>query len=403
MELNKRDNENELEFIKRLVYGKLVDKTITTPYEELSELIFGEGNNFNESEVRKRCYGIKRILDLLEVEKEKNIDDDDILKELEIKKTELEKERKKLQATKIEYNRNLRIDSRFELLYENIKNNIKELPIPEFERLYIQEFEKSYLLNFSDIHYGATFKSETNEYSREICKQRFEILLNEVIKLIQDKGINKLYIVNNGDTLQGLLRVSDVRMNDIPIVEATIEVSKLLASWLNELSRYVEVVYYHVPSANHTELRLLNSPAGQMAAEDLEKIIVNYIHDLLINNSRIEVPVTTDKDYITFKLLDYNFIAMHGHQIKSVENALRDLSMLHRIFYDTLLLGHYHGGKEIIVGEGETNSTEIIVSPSIVGSDPYSDSLLKGSKSMAKLYEYEQYKGRVASYNIILN
>lgn len=40
--------------VKELVENKLIYKTNNTPYEELSEYLFGEGNCFNESEVRKR-------------------------------------------------------------------------------------------------------------------------------------------------------------------------------------------------------------------------------------------------------------------------------------------------------------------------------------------------------------
>ena len=50
------------EEVKDLVNGKLIDKTNLTPYEDLSERLFGEGNCFNESEVRKRLYGMTRLI-----------------------------------------------------------------------------------------------------------------------------------------------------------------------------------------------------------------------------------------------------------------------------------------------------------------------------------------------------
>lgn len=55
--------------VKELVNNKLILKTDTTPYEELSEYLFGEGNCFNESEVRKRMYGMKRLIEIIESEK----------------------------------------------------------------------------------------------------------------------------------------------------------------------------------------------------------------------------------------------------------------------------------------------------------------------------------------------
>lgn len=55
--------------VKELVYNKLISKTDNTPYEDLSERLFGEGNCFNESEVRKRMYGMKRLIEIIEDEK----------------------------------------------------------------------------------------------------------------------------------------------------------------------------------------------------------------------------------------------------------------------------------------------------------------------------------------------
>ena len=47
--------------MRNIVMGKLVDHTIDDEYEDLSERLFGEGNCFNSSEVRKRMYGMRTI------------------------------------------------------------------------------------------------------------------------------------------------------------------------------------------------------------------------------------------------------------------------------------------------------------------------------------------------------
>lgn len=52
--------------VKELVTNKLINRTETRSYEELSEYLFGEGNCFNESEVRKRMYGMKRLIEIIE-------------------------------------------------------------------------------------------------------------------------------------------------------------------------------------------------------------------------------------------------------------------------------------------------------------------------------------------------
>lgn len=55
--------------VKTLVNNKLILRTDTTPYEELSECLFGEGNCFSESEIRKRLQGMKRLIEIIENDK----------------------------------------------------------------------------------------------------------------------------------------------------------------------------------------------------------------------------------------------------------------------------------------------------------------------------------------------
>ena len=96
--------------------------------------------------------------------------------------------------------------------------------------------------------------------------------------------------------------------------------------------------------------------------------------------------VIENKPYIEFELNGYNFIALHGDAIKNRDSALKDLTMLHRKFYDYVMMGHFHSGMTKTVAEGLTNNKDVIIVPSFIGSDPYSDSLLVGSKGAAKLY-----------------
>lgn len=53
--------------------NKLIHKTDNTPYEDLSERIFGEGNCFSDTEVRKRMYGMKRLIEIIESEKSQGV------------------------------------------------------------------------------------------------------------------------------------------------------------------------------------------------------------------------------------------------------------------------------------------------------------------------------------------
>ena len=231
-----------------------------------------------------------------------------------------------------------------------------------------------------------------------------EYITSRLISFVEEKSLSRLHIVSLGDMLQGLLRVNDLRINDSTVVKSCVEVSRLIALMLNTLSEYTNVEYYHVPSANHTQIRPLGSKANELMDEDLEYLIGNYIKDLCSMNKRINVHLAEEgKQYIQIDIMGFTIIAMHGHQIKNIETSIRDLSMLYSGFIDYVILGHYHSGKQLTSYEGVCHDCEVLVAPSFVGSDPYSDSILKGSKAASCIYGIDYISGQDETYKIIFN
>lgn len=368
----------------------------------------GRDANIHYDSLRKSqqtIFGGAFVLEYYKWKNEKEHRDTDYSKELDDKLEKIRKERIKLQTANIERGRVDRSSSRQEMYYEYVGSVCEALPPPSFCHVpdsLVDDVE--YVMPIADVHYGATFKSENNEYSPEISKKRFENLACYVADFVQKHKLNKLHIVSLGDLIQGVLRVSDLKINDSSIVKATVEISRLIASFLNDISAYVNVEYYHAPSANHTQIRPLGTKANELGDEDLEYIIGHYIKDLCRNNTRINVHLAEEgKQYIEIPICGNEIIAMHGHQLKNIENSIRDLSMLRRSFLDYLLLGHWHNGREIPSFEGVCNDTEILVSPSFIGSDPYSDSIMKGSKASVKIYGFSDVYGHTETYKFILN
>lgn len=328
--------------------------------------------------------------------------------ELDVKIQELRKERIKLQTANVERNRLDRAEARQEMYYEHVGQIIKTLPIPDFEQITDTnddvDNQRDYILTITDVHFGAEFLSENNKYSKEIALERFEYLLDKTIHFIKQNKLTNLKITCLGDSLQGLIHLTDLKINDSSVVKSCVEISRIIANFLNQLSRYVNVEYYHVPSANHTQTRGLGSRPNELMDEDLEYLIGNYIKDLLSNNTRISVTLAEEgKQYVIIPVEGYEILAMHGHQIKSMESAIKDLSMVRRDFVEYLLLGHFHAGKSITCNEGCLNDAEVLVAPSFIGSDPYSDSLFKGSKAACMIYGFNSLYGHVESHKIILN
>jgi hypothetical protein len=302
----------------------------------------------------------------------------------------IRKERYKLQATKLERDRQDRQDSRFELFYENVREAITTLPLPEIKSYNIhKDNDDEYVVLIADVHFGAKFKSAHNEYSIEIVKKRFNRLLSELALLVEEKHLKKLLIMGLGDDIQGIIHLTDLMINQIPVVNAVVEYPRIVASFLNELSAYCEIEYYPVQNSNHSQTCPLGTKASELATEDLEKVIVNHIYDLLGKNDRVIVHNEFEDKPIILDIKGFKCIAKHGHQLKSAnDNVLKDLSDFYRIFFDYAFFGHLHAGKEGVVGAGDVNNRDVIIADGFIGSDPYSDSLFKDCKGAVKICKF---------------
>jgi len=391
--------ENETD--EELIYRICEDKEQIGSWQNVANIINElTGNDFGESTYRKKYQAFKKML---EANQSKFVDSEAQLKEIEIQKRELQKERNKLYATKTEYSRQIRQQSRFELFYENVANEISLYDVPNFRYIDTLNQKNEYILSIADIHAGANFVTETNDYSFEEITKRFEKLYTDVVNFVLDKNISNLKVLCMGDDIQGILRLSDLQLNESSVVKATVFVAKTIARFLNDLSEYCFIDYYHCPTSNHSQTRPLGTKASEIASEDVEYVICNYIKDVLVNNSRIIPHMNFGYEYIEIPIFDFKTIAMHGHTINNIDNVLKDLTYHKKTFYTTVFLAHYHAAKMGTVGEMSDTDCEVIVCPSFVGSCPYSEKLMKGAKPSCCIYGYDKKYGHVETYKFILN
>ena len=99
-EIKKREDESLLGFYKRITDNR---KELGLSYEEWGELIIGE-NRYSSDNCRKALYLVKPMLESLEEEQINKITDNDIIKEIEDKKLELEKEKIRVQTLRLVLN-----------------------------------------------------------------------------------------------------------------------------------------------------------------------------------------------------------------------------------------------------------------------------------------------------------
>lgn len=406
-ELQKLPNENEAQYIFRI--GQAKDAGLIGDTWDVLSPILNKELGYEEEDWKGSSAWRKRYRNYLEayeqIFSQQDFTESRKNEMMELRR-EIDKARQKLYATNIEMSRNLRQESRSELFYENIRNAIEALPMPRMEsrNLSYSVGDKEYVLCLADIQAGAKFEIPTNTYSLNVCEQRFNELLHQVINYITVHDIVKIKVVGLGDNIQGILRLTDLKLNETSVVEATVMVSRMIACFLNLLSGYCFVEYYHTPTSNHSQLRQIGSKANELAYEDMEYVIGNYISDMLAGNNRVCVHLSGRDDYIEVPIFDFNVMATHGHTIKNLDTALKDWSATHRKLIDYIFVGHWHTGKVIPGNEHDCHDTEILMCPSFQGTDPYAFYKLGlSSKAACKLFVFDRKYGCTGTEKFILN
>lgn len=400
--LEKQTNETRLQYIKRIVEGKLTDKTIDDDFVELYRLLFNK--DISSTEARKRFYGIKDILEVVSDDDFEDCDDiESKINELEMKKYILEKERVKLQTTKIEINKWTREDARDELILEQIVSAIKETKPLEMPKIipHVKGNREGILL-FGDEHYGADLKifglygEVLNEYSPEIFEQRMWVLLEEVIGIVKKEQFTLINVFSMGDFGDGLLRVSQLFKLRYGVVQGTVKYAQFITTWLNELTKFVNVKYQMV-NGNHTELRMLGQPKGTFKADNMGMIVSEWIKDKHCDNVNFEF-IENPTGYIYDTICGFNILGIHG-EVKSMEQSIKNFSHTYKTQIDILIAGHLHHTRTETIGVNQ----DVINVPSIIGVDDFSMSLNKTSNAGATFIILEEGKGKVCEYNIKLN
>lgn len=406
--LKKMAHENESQYIWRIGQAKDAG-LINYTWGDLSpilnaELDIDETEWRGESAWRKKYRVMQQAYD--DVFSKQQFGENHV-NELQQQKRELDKARYKLQAVNLESNRLLKQESRFELFYENVRDVISTLSPPEpivVESNKYHSKNKEYMLTIADVHAGAKFEINGNRYSLDECEKRFEKLLQQVVEYIIENNIRKISVVELSDTIQGILRVSDVKLNETTVMVAVVTIARIIANFLNELSAYCEVNYYHTPHSNHSQMRPIGTKASELATEDLEYVISHYIKDILAHNQRVNVHLNDFQDEIWVNIFDYNIIALHGHTVKNIKTALKDLSAKHNKLIDYVVMGHFHNGQSVAGNERDGYDTEVLVCPSFQGTDPYAfNKLGYSSKAACKMFIFDEQHGCTGTEKFILN
>lgn len=335
----KKDNESNYDYIIRLIDGKS-NGIYDIDYTELFKLAFNV--DLNHDECRKRYYGLKMLRPYLDNEKVKNITDDDILKEYELKKQELYKQQVKFYDQRRELNDVLRKQSREDYLYTLIDDSIKNSNLEPFEyfRNNINQTDNDMLVFLTDTHYGLECDNYWNRYNPQIFVQYLKKYLDEIINIKQIHNSENCYIFLGGDLISGLIHNLVRIENTENVVEQVQHVSEYISNFVNELSKEFNNIYIHSVAGNHS--RLMQNKKEAIKDEKLDLLVPWYIKSRLSNLLNVfiidnEIDNTIASIYIRGKL----YYGVHG-DMDTPEKVVSSLTQMLDIKPYAVLIAHRH-------------------------------------------------------------
>lgn len=364
----KREGESSLDFHKRLVYGKLVDKTLADiDYSELAPLLYGQ--EYAGDNARKMMYGSLKTLQLMdeEAQRECAAGDPDLLGSLEMKKIELKKEQQKFFDQRNALSRLIRERSRQEELNDIIVSTVQSGNLPEltYEPGLVGYSGRDLLVSLNDIHYGANVANYWHTYNSEVCRDMFEKYLARVIRIAEETEAENCVVWCNGDQISGNIHYSIAVSNKENVIEQIIGVSELIAGFLAQLSRYFNSVKFVSVPGNHS--RLNPNKEDTLNGERLDDLVEWYLKARLQNFSNVEVGAGTRVDP-TMYMIDIRgktYVGVHGDFDGSDAKVQALQTMVRRPVY-AVLSGHLHHNRIDCV-----QGIKTVMAGSFLGMDDY--------------------------------
>ncbi|MGL5329135.1 MAG: hypothetical protein ACRDD7_07695 [Peptostreptococcaceae bacterium] len=297
-----------------------------------------------------------------------------------------------------------RVDMWYERIIESIEN-MSEMSFPK--PLPVVHNDVDGVAIFTDTHFGKRILIKglngeiLNEYNDEIFKIRMWHLMEDIIDVVNKENLSHIYVMALADYIDGILHMSQLQSLQYGIVDSVVKYSEIIAQWLNELSGHVKITYAQCDDGNHDTLRVMTGKKGDFPHENTGKLISEFIKVRLNGNENITF-LDSKNDMIYENICGVNVLGYHGED-KNLTKALADFEALYNVDIDLVFAGHLHSSSLEGAGKAAYGDKECIRIPSICGADDYAVSIKKNSSAGAKMFIFEQGKGKTITYDFWLN
>ena len=333
------------------------------------------------------------------------LDEDSYLKELQLQKDAVYKERKQLYDQRREYRKLLTFDARADHLAEEMIKCAKELnteyPLIGTGSDYRikSDIHKCAVLCWSDWHYGMTTDNIWNIYNTEICKQRVRKMIEYTIKYLELNHIGDLRILMLGDAAHGSIHSSCRVQAEENTCDQLMHVAEIMAEAINELSYYVNVVTVYSCYGNH--MRTVQDKNDSIHSDNMEKIIPWWMKQRLRDNSKVTIVESEYREFTRLNVFNYKICAVHGDLDTFKNIGVTVNTIFTKKFGETI--DYTISGDKHHLEEFEQFGIESILIRSLCGTDDYANNKRLYSKPGQTLMIFNDDYGRESTYHIPLD
>jgi UDP-2,3-diacylglucosamine pyrophosphatase LpxH len=390
-EYNQHEEESYEDWSFRLLLGK-AKKEVKLSWAQIRDML---GLTCTTDHLRHQAHG---MLAYASYQREAHTDATAI-GEIEAKEAALRREKMRMQDQKRELNKLLREWARAEHLEETIQKAVKGMhalpviPSAPFSVSADAEKKEAALL-LSDWHYGQWSSNSCNTFNDKVFNDRIIELMNQVILYCAQHNVSTVHVFALGDLINGLIHVTTRISNTENVIDQTIHVAESLAYMLNVLSAHCEVKVYFA-RGNHD--RVTPNKKESITGESFFDLIPWYLQARLQDNNKVEFAGNTiDSEIISADIMGSLVYGVHGHRDK-VPTVVQNLSLMTKRIPDYVVMGHTHHAES-----NEIQGAEVIVNPSLSGTDSYAYELRRTSKPAQTLLIFT-HQGLLCTYKINLS
>ncbi len=305
-------------------------------------------------------------------------DEEKYIKELQLQKQELEKEKVKTRDEKNELRRIIREEARKESYKEQVLRAISEYDCNPLDYDKNKQFtgilktDNDLIISCTDIHAGIEIDNYFNIFNEKILKERFNHYLDKIFEVQLKHGSENAYLILS-ELVSGIIH-NELRIeNNQNLIEQFLTVTNYISEFLAELSYKFNSVNVYVCPGNHS--RISPKKEDSLKGENIDHLAIPFLQaklqnfkNIVFNENKIEESIAM------FNVRNNTVMASHGDK-DSPNNVVQKFTLLFGIRPSLVYLGHRHTN-----GLTTVYNTKVIESGTLSGTDNYALNLRLHSK-----------------------